>query len=510
MILRQLHLGFRANVRWAEILGPVVFILFAVCLEGCTVGPDFHPSAPPAVTGLTKEPIPESIQASSTPGDAQRFVLGRDIPGEWWTLFHSEPLTALVEQSLKANPDLQTAQAALRVAMENVRGQQGLSFPIIGGGLTPLRSKDAAQLSPALASSALLYNLYQAQLNVSWTLDVFGGNRRQIESLRAQADSRRFELEATYLALTANVVSAAVQEASLRAQLAAAEDVIRLETDALEIVRHQNVSGQIAGAAVAAQEAALAQAQQTLPQLQKQLAQQRDLLTALAGRLPAEEIEQTFELSSLQLPAELPISLPSQLVEQRPDIRIAEENLHAASAQIGVATANRLPTITLMAEDGTVATKLSQLLQPGNGFWTIGANLTQSIFDAGTLRSRSRAAEAAYDQAASTYRSTVVSAFQNVADVLHALQYDADSLKAAMNSERAAARSLDITRRQLELGQAAYLSLLTAQQTYQQALMNRVQIQALRYADTAALFQALGGGWWNRSDIAASIGLRGQ
>jgi NodT family efflux transporter outer membrane factor (OMF) lipoprotein len=480
-------------------------------LGGCTVGPDFHSPDPPAATSITKEPLPERTQASPIAGgEAQQFVLGRDIPGEWWALFQSEPLTTLIEESLKANPDLQTAQAALRVAMESVRAQQGMYFPTIGGGLSSARSKNAGQLSPTLASSQLLYNLYEAQLNVIWTPDIFGANRRQIESLQAQADARRFELEATYLALTANVVSAAVEEASLRAQLAAAEDVIKLEGDALEIVRHQNASGQVAGAAVAAQEAALAQAQQTLPQLQKQLSQQRDLLTALSGRLPAEEIEQTFELSSLQLPAELPVSLPSQLVAQRPDIRIAEENLHAASAQIGVALANMLPNITLTAGDGTVATKLSQLLQPGNGFWTIGASLTQPIFEGGTLRARTRAAESAYDQAAFIYRSTVITAFQSVADTLHALQYDADSLKAAMTSETAAARSLDIARRQLELGQTAYLNLLAAQQSYQQALINRIQIQAARYADTAALFQALGGGWWNRSDVVTATGLDGH
>jgi NodT family efflux transporter outer membrane factor (OMF) lipoprotein len=312
------------------------------------------------------------------------------------------------------------------------------------------------------------------------------------------------QVEAVYLALTSNVVAAAIQEASLRAQLAAAQDVINLESDAMEIVRRQNASGQVAGAAVAAQEAALAQAQQALPQLQKQLSQQRDLLTALSGRLPAEEIEQTFDLSSFELPTELPVSLPSQLVEQRPDIRIAEANLHAASAEIGVTVANMFPNLILTAGTGTVATTLGQLLQPGNGFWNVGASLTQPIFEGGTLRARTRAAEAAYDGAAFTYRSTVIAAFQNVADTLHALQYDADALKAATISEMAAARSLNIGRRQLELGQTAYLSLIAAQQTYQQALINRVQVQADRYADTAALFQAMGGGWWNRSD--AGIG----
>jgi NodT family efflux transporter outer membrane factor (OMF) lipoprotein len=377
-------------------------------------------------------------------------------------------------------------------------------FPTIAAGFAASRNKNAGQVSPALASSVRLYDLYQGQLNASWALDVFGANRRQVESLQAQTDARRFQLEATYLALTANVVAAAVQEASLRAQIAATEEVIKSESDALKIMRRQNASGQIAGADVAAQEAALAQAQQILPLLQKQLGQRRDFLTALAGRLPAEEIEQEFELSSLELPEELPVSLPSQLIEERPDIRIASENLHAASAQIGVAVANRLPNVTLDAVEGTVATTFSQLFQPGNAFWTIGANLVQPVFDGGTLLHRTRAAQAAYDQAASAYCSAVITAFQNVADALHALQSDADALKAAVASETAATRSLNIVRRQLELGQIPYLGLLTAQQTYQQALINRVQVQASRYADTAALFQALGGGWWNRSHVFIS------
>ncbi|HYK80436.1 MAG TPA: efflux transporter outer membrane subunit [Micropepsaceae bacterium] len=474
----------------------------AILMGGCTVGPDFHAPDPPAVAAFTKDPLPDETETASVAGgQAQRFVQGRDIPGEWWELFHSQPLNALIEQSLKTSPSLQAAQAALRVAMENIRAQQGLAFPLLTVGFGASRNQNADQVSPALASSVRLYNLYQGQLNASWTLDVFGANRRQVEALQALADGQRYQLEATYLALTANVVAAAVQEASLRAQIAAAEEVITDESDALMIMRRQNASGQIAGADVAAQEAALAQVQQVVPLLRKQLAQQRDLLTALAGRFPAEEIEETFELSALELPEELPVSLPSRLIEQRPDIRIAEENLHAASAQIGVAVANRLPNLTLSANEGTVATTLGELFQPGNAFWSVGANLAQPLFDGGTLLHRTRAAEAAYDQTASAYRVTVIGAFQNVADALHALQSDAEALKAAAASEAAAARSLNIVRRQLELGQIAYLGLLTAQQTYQQALINRLQVQASRYVDTATLFQALGGGWWNRSDV---------
>jgi len=481
-----------------------ILALTSVLLAGCALGPDFHPPAPPTTASFTKEPLPESTETAPIPGgEAQHFLTGKDIPGEWWTLFNSQSLNSLIAESLKANPTLEAAQDALRAAMENVRAQQGMYYPTITASSAASRNKESAVLSPALNSSALLYNLYQAQLSASWTLDVFGANRRQVEALQAQADAQRFQIAATYLALTANVVAAAVQEASLRAQIAGTEEVIKNISDALDIMRRQMALGQISGADVAAEEAALALAQQNLPPLRKQLAQQRDLLTALAGRLAAEEVDQTFELESLQLPRDLPVSLPSKLVEQRPDIKIAEENLHAASAQIGVATANMFPNITLTANDGSVATKLGQLFLPGNGFWSVGANILQPVFEGGTLAARKRSAQASYEQTAATYRSTVITAFQNVADALHALEYDADALKAAAASEAAAQRSLTIVRRQLELGQIQYLGLLAAQQAYQQALITRVQAQANRYADTAALFQALGGGWWNDPDAAA-------
>jgi NodT family efflux transporter outer membrane factor (OMF) lipoprotein len=257
---------------------------------------------------------------------------------------------------------------------------------------------------------------------------------------------------------------------------------------------------------VVAQEAAMAQMQATLPTLEKQLAQQRDLLTRLTGRFPSEEITEQFDLSSLELPQELPVSIPSKLVEQRPDVRSAEEQMHAAGAQIGVAIANRLPDITLSANSGTSATAITQLLTPGTGFWALAANVAQPIFQGGTLLHRQRAAEAACEQAAAQYRSTVLTAFQNVADVLHAIQSDAEAVKAGVTAEHAAAESLAIARRQLELGDISYLALLNAEQTYQQASINLVQALSNRYADTAALFQALGGGWWNRSDVPTGVG----
>jgi NodT family efflux transporter outer membrane factor (OMF) lipoprotein len=297
------------------------------------------------------------------------------------------------------------------------------------------------------------------------------------------------------------LAGAAVQEASLRGQIAATQRIIKIETDVLDLLQRQRELGQVAEADVATQQAALAQVQQTLPPLQKQLAQQRDLLAALSGGFPSDRLTQRFELASLRLPRDLPVSLPSKLVQQRPDIRAAEANLQSASAQIGVAIANRLPSITLTATTGSTALAVDQLFTPGTGFWSAAGAVTQPIFHGGTLLHRELAAKATYDQAAAQYRGVVITAFQNVADALRAIQSDAVALQRAVAFESAAEKSLEIARKRLELGDINYLSLLTAQQAYQQALINLAQSKASRYADTVALFQALGGGWWNRSDV---------
>jgi NodT family efflux transporter outer membrane factor (OMF) lipoprotein len=483
---------------------PTWMLAFAV-VAGCTVGPDFNRPAPPMQAGYTPAELPAQTASADAPdGAAQRFVADMDVPGQWWTLFRSQPLNALIAQALQRNPSLAAAQAALRQARENMYAQRGQYFPSITAGLSTSRNLTAVDaVSPASASGNPYYSLVTPQLTVSFVPDVFGANRRAVESLVALTENQRFQLEAIYLTLTANVVAAAVQEASLRGQIAAARTIIQDETDLLHILQRQLVLGQIAGSDVAAQEAALAQASQALPPLQKQLAQQCDLLTALAGRYPSDQIAAPFDLASLHLPVDLPVSLPAKLVEQRPDIRAAEAALHAASAQIGVTVAARLPQITLTADLGNSANSVANLFTPGTNFWTLAGGLTAPLFDAGTLLHKQRAAEAAFDQASEQYRGAVLAALQTVADALRALQSDADTLAAAVAAEQAAARSLTIVRRQLELGQIAYLALLNAEQTYQQTRLTLVQAQAARLADTAALFQALGGGWWNRADVAS-------
>ncbi len=331
--------------------------------------------------------------------------------------------------------------------------------------------------------------------------DVFGLNRRTVESSKAQEQGVRFQMIATYLTLSANVVVAAIQEASLRAQIETTRQLIGISSNMVEIVQYQYAKGYASGLEVAAQESQLAQVTATLPPLLKQLAQQRDLLAVLAGDFPNDGNGAVFELSKLQLPEELPVSLPSALVEQRPDVLQAEQNLHAASAQIGIAIANRLPNITLTANAGSTALSLDKVFASGSGFWGIGGTLSQPIFEGGTLLHQQRAAKAAYLQAAQQYRSTVLTACQNVADTLNALEQDAAALKTAAAAAAAAKVTLDLCRRQWRVGYGGYLALLNAEQCYAQAQLNLVQAEANRFADTAALFQALGGGWWNQTEL---------
>ncbi|HEV8019539.1 MAG TPA: efflux transporter outer membrane subunit [Steroidobacteraceae bacterium] len=475
--------------------------LLALLLMGCTVGPDFMRPAAPDVTRYTPETMTSTASTSDVAGgQSQRFLDGEDIPAAWWQLFHSPPLTALVERALKNSPDLKAAEAALTVAHENVLVQRAAYYPSVAGSFAADRSKTAASLSPTPSSGALLFNLFTPEVSVSFVPDVFGLNRRQVESLVAEEQGSRFELIASYLALTANVVVAAIQEASLREQIRTTRDLIAANSKSLDLLRQQQAHGYASRLDVAAEEAQLAQTSATLPPLLKQLAQQRHLLATLSGSLASEDLPEQFELSQLELPQELPLSVPSRLVEQRPDVRQAEANLHAACAQIGVAIANRLPNFNITADAGASALTLGGLTSTGAGFWDLGAQITQPIFQGGALQHKELAARAAYQQAREQYRSAVLTAFQNVADTLAALEHDAEALRAASASAAAARTTLDLVQAQQRGGYASYLQLLNAEQSYQTAVLARVLAQSNRFADTAALFQALGGGWWNRVD----------
>jgi NodT family efflux transporter outer membrane factor (OMF) lipoprotein len=474
--------------------GCLCVIALGAALGAC-VGPSFHRPAAPSVERFIPGPLQSAVaEGADSAGTAQRFLMQQDVPKNWWVLFGSRQLDDLVEQALRANPDVTTAQAALRQAMENAAAQRGNYLPTVQGAFGASRNRDATGVvQPTLQSGTPVYSLYTPQVTISYMPDIFGANRRAVESLAAQAEASRFQLDATYLTLAGNVVTTAIQEAGLRAQIAATERVIALERESLTLLRRQLELGAIAEVDVYAQEAALAQLEGTLPPLNKQWFQAQDQLAALTGHLPADFAAASLELEQLTLPMDLPLGVPSQLVERRPDVRAAEAQLHSATAQVGVAIANLLPQVTLTGDLGSTATLLSDLFKPGTVFWSIGAGASETLFDGGTLIHRKRAADAALEQAASQYRSVVLTAFQNVADALHALDSDDQMLTAAAHARDAADKSLAVSRRQLELGSVGYLALLNAQQAYQQAEISWVQAEMNRYVDTAALFQALGG-----------------
>jgi len=479
----------------------VVPLAAAAALAGCTVGPDFKSPDKPTIQGYTPEDlVPRTSSAPVHGGEAQSLMLGADIPGRWWQLYGSAELDELVEQALWANPDLDAAQAALRQAREQLYAQQGAFFPTISGNASGTQQLFSGTQfgQPALTSQ---FGVTTASLSIAYAPDLWGGVRRQVESQAALAEYQRFQLEAAYLTLTTNVVVAAVNLASLRGQIAATETIIRLQTDALRLVQDQFNQGGASRADVLAQQATLLQTQATLPPLQKQLAQQRNQLMRYLGKPPTDDAGQSLRLASLQLPRALPLSLPSQLVEQRPDVRSAKMQLHSASANIGVAAAAQLPQLNITGQLGAASLGLTTLFGPGTAFWSLGVSAAQTLLDGGQLEHKKRAAVASFDQAAASYRGIVLSAFQDVANALRALQADADALAAFAAAEQVAQQSLNLSQQEYEAGSVGYLTLLNAQQTYQNALINRVKAQAARYSDTAALFQALGGGWWNRADV---------
>jgi len=473
----------------------------AAFLAACAVGPDYHAPVAPAADIYTERPQPERTEAAPVRGgEAQRFDVGAEISADWWTLFGSSELDELMRTALTSHPTLAAAQASLRQAEENLNAQYAVLYPSVDAGLSAKRQRitGASFGNPAIPGS--VFNLYNASVNVSYAIDVAGGARRELEALQAGIDFQRFQLEAAYLSLTGNIATTAFREASLREQIRATRDIVDSQERQLQLVEKQFELGAISRSDVLAQRAQLAQTRANLPPLEKALAQTRNQLAVLIGKFPGEAELPELDLSAFQLPQNLPVSLPSDLVRQRPDIRAAETVLHQTNARIGVAQALMFPQLTISGSYGVGATNTANLFDRNSLLWNIGANLLQPIFHAGQLQARKRGAIAAYDQAFAQYQQTVLGAFQNVADVLFALEFDAVALKAQADAEAAARESLEMTRAQLQFGSASYLALYNAQRQYEQAKIGLVQAQAARYADTAALFQALGGGWWRRGE----------
>ncbi len=470
------------------------------------MGPDFHAPAPPQNSHYVRGADPSATVAAAGPaGAAQKLVSERDIPADWYGLFQSQALDALVREALRDSPSIEAAKTALRSAQATYQAERGaLLLPGLDAqvGATRESVPGAAFGAPSLPAST--FTLYSASVNVSYRLDLFGSARRQLEALRAQSDYQRWELEAANLSLTGNIVTTAFDVASLREQLVAVTDVVSAETQQLKLVQSQFEAGGAARADVLSQQAQLAQAQAQTPALRKALAQAQDRLAVLAGHTPDDETIPVFDLEHFSLPTELPLSVPAKLIRQRPDVRAAEELLHQASANVGVATANLFPQLTLSGSIGSDSLTAGGLFGPGTAAWTAGGSLMQPLFHGGELRYKRRAAIEDLQHAAALYRQAVLQAIQDVADTLHALESDASNLRAQSDAEAAAAAALEISRKQYQAGGISLITVLNAQRLYLQARQAQVQAQAVRYADSAALFQALGGGWWNRDQTTGA------
>jgi len=475
----------------------------SIVVAACTVGPDFKRPEPPTATTYTSEPVPEATaETAIAAGGSQRFVMGQELQRQWWTMFRSQALDQLIEAALRDSPTIAQGEATLRQAQEILAAERGAQWPAINAGAQVSRQREsAAQLGLPRAET---FSLYGATVSVTYVFDLFGGVRRQLESLQAQVDSEQYQLEATYLALTANLVTTAIREASLRAQLAATLEIEELQRKQLSVVERRFTLGAVARSDVLAQRTVLAQTHAGIPPLQRQLALARNQLAIFAGRFPGDAGLAEFDLEHLELPLDLPVSVPSALARQRPDILAAEALLHSASAQIGVATADLYPKLTLSGGVGVEAFMPDKLFTSNAFGWSIGAGLTAPLFNGGQLQARRRAAIAAYDGAAAAYRQTVLIAFGSVADALRALDADARALQAQVDAQTQARASYELADKQFSAGAISYLSLLDAQTRLQQTRIAVVQAQADRYADTVALFTALGGGWWNDHAQAAS------
>ncbi len=460
---------------------------------GCAVGPDFVRPEPPAIGRYTRDAGPAGTVAAD--GQAQRFEPGGGLAADWWRLFNSPELDNLVAEAVANNPGLQAAQANLRQSQELLRAGYGVFYPQVDGSFDAARQKfSPARFGGSSASST--FNLFTLQATVSYALDLFGGERRAVEGLGAQADFQRYAALAAHLALTGNVVNAVVARAAYREEIGATEQIIRLQQEQIAIAETQAKAGIVPYSNVLSLQSQLFLTEATLPPLRQKLAQTEHLLAVLAGRAPAEWNPPRVDMADLTLPANLPVSLPSDLVRQRPDILASEAQLHGASAGIGVATAALFPSFTLNGSYGLNSTKTQELFGSNSSFWSAAANVGAPLFHGGTLWYRRKAAIEGYRQALAGYRQTVLGAFAQVADTLRALEHDALTLEAQSRAVAAAGEALRLIQANYGAGISSYTQVLIADGQYQQARIGYLQAQAQRYQDTVALYAALGGGWW--------------
>ncbi len=476
-------------------------------LAGCALGPDFHrPEAPAGESVLNNKDRPTaSLEAD---GHSQHFDKQADLPAKWWGRFGSKEIDTLVAQALERSPSLKSAQATLRQSQNNLRAGYGVFFPQIGASVQATREVSTINLPPPLGQGLTAvgpYNLGTLGVNVNYVLDLFGGERRTVEALGAVVDVQRYATLAAYLSLTSNVVNTTIARAGYQAQRDATLALIRMQDEQIRIAQVQYDSGTATYSAVLTLKSQQASNAAAVALLEQHVDQTDHLLAQLCGQSPAEFSAPVISLEAISLPAELPDSLPSTLARHRPDILAAEGSLHQASAQIGIATADLFPTLTLGGTAGYAHNVLAHILRSGTQFWSAQANLAGSIFSGGSQWYARKAAIDAYDASLGQYEQTVLTALEQVADTMRALEHDAQALRAQVDALQAASENEKLTQANYEAGTAGYLDMLTADTQFQQARLGYLGAVAQRLQDTVALYAALGGGWWQAdAPIAAS------
>lgn len=467
-----------------------VVILAGLMASACTMGPK-HPTTPIALA----PPVAAGTIAPAS-GPAQTIVPGATVQADWWRLFGSPALDALVDRALAANNDLANADATLRQAREQARAAGGASLPQVDASYQAQRIRTSRVFSNPLSTDPdqYLYTLHTAQVSVAYPLDLFGQLRSKTRSARAAATVAGDKLIAARTTVVANLVSAVIQQAGLSAQILAAQSAVQSNRDVLKLLQQRQALGDIGASDVSAQQTALATAEGALPTLMHQRDHQLGLIATLLGLAAGTPLPPLPTLPELTLPTTIPVALPAQIVANRPDVRAAEAQMQGAAADLGAAIAARLPNITLSANVGGEATAITEMFASGNPFWALIGGVTQPIFHGGQLLHQKCAAEAALDGAKAQYRSAALQAFLDVSDALSGLRTDGDALDAATRADAAAAQTLRYTRRQLELGGVGTLALFNANAAAASASSQAVQARAARLGDTVALFQAVGGG----------------
>ncbi len=468
---------------------------YSLALSACALSPPYRAPQPPAVKHYTAAPAPAKTVAAPGPGGAaQTFVYGAGSEAQWWRLYGSPELDKLVELALKRSPTVAVAAAKLRQAEAATQANEGIFYPQVNGNLSGTRQKNSTA-SYSGRGPGNIFSLYNGNVSVTYYPDFFGVNRLVYRGSLAQQDFQRYELEAARLSLTGNVVNAYLGAAAVEAQIAATRAIVAGQKNLLDLVRAQYQAGAAPYLNVVNQQAQVASAEAGLPALEQGLALYRHQLAVLVGSLPADFAVRPAALDELALPRRLPVSLPAELVRQRPDIRAAEAQLRYANAQVGVAVAQMYPTLSLTGSVGQNSLTIGRFLDSMSNIWSLAANLAVPIFRGGTLEAQKHEAQAAFDATLAQYQQTVLGAFQQVADALRAIEHDAQTLQAQARARQAAQEALTLADASYKAGALDYLSLLTAQVQYQTARIAYVRAQAQRYQDTAALFLALGGDW---------------